>query len=322
MFLFFGGLTALVGGVMCFAQRHVKRLLAFSTISHVGMILIGAGLLTPQALAGSALYVISHGMVKAALFMCAGIFLQRMGTLDEQELRGRGRDARILGVIFVFAALGLAGFPPYGTYVGKALMEKSSAALGQTWVPWVFALTSALTSGAVLRVAGGVFLGWGSTTEVGAERICAPEQKETDYTCRTTPMVMITMASILAALPAVSAFVPHVAQAAQGAAARFVDTSGYASAVLDARPAAVFPTDGVRAVSFGSVVIGTCAAVTASVIALAGLLCDRIPRPAHNLLLKMARPLVTLHSGDVRDYVSWLLFGMALLAFCMRIALG
>lgn len=159
VFLFFGGLTTVVGAVMCFSQRHIKRLLAFSTVSHVGMILVGAGFLSAGGLAGAALYVIGHGMVKAALFMCAGIFLQRNGTLDEQELRGRCVGANGLGAIIVVAAFGLAGFPPYGTYVGKALMEQCSAFYGQVWVPWAFALASALTGAAMLRVAGGAVLG-------------------------------------------------------------------------------------------------------------------------------------------------------------------
>src|SRR5947209_6371646 len=63
-----GVATALVGGVMCFLQRHIKRLLAFSTIGHVGMFVCGIGLLDPHALAGVATYVVGHGFTKAALF--------------------------------------------------------------------------------------------------------------------------------------------------------------------------------------------------------------------------------------------------------------
>lgn len=63
-----------IGAVMCFWQRHIKRLLAFSTISHVGMILAGCACLNARELAGAALYTLGHAMIKGSLFMPAGIF--------------------------------------------------------------------------------------------------------------------------------------------------------------------------------------------------------------------------------------------------------
>src|SRR5207302_4958725 len=83
-----GAVTAVVGAVMCFSQQHLKRLLAFSSISHIGLFLIGFGLLDHVALAGSALYVAAHGFVKASLFLCASIVLHRLGSVDEEHLRG------------------------------------------------------------------------------------------------------------------------------------------------------------------------------------------------------------------------------------------
>src|SRR5918999_3151112 len=102
-----GVLTAVLGAVMCFVQRHVKRLLAFSTISHMGTLLVGVALLTPQALAGSALYLVGHGLAKAALFMGAGILLSSRAAIDELTLRGRGGDLPLTGGLFVLAGLTL-----------------------------------------------------------------------------------------------------------------------------------------------------------------------------------------------------------------------
>src|SRR5439155_4131719 len=92
-----GVLTAVVGAVMCFCQQHIKRLLAFSTVSHMGLFLIGVGLLERGALGGVAIYVAAHGAVKAALFVCAGIVLHRLGGVDEEALRGRGSGLRWTG---------------------------------------------------------------------------------------------------------------------------------------------------------------------------------------------------------------------------------
>ena len=106
-------ITAVVGAVMCFEQRHLKRLLAFSTVSHVGLFLIGIALLSDLGLAGSATYVLGHGMTKAALFMAVGILLHRFAEVDERELRGRGRgrELRVAAAVFVVGGVVVAGAP-------------------------------------------------------------------------------------------------------------------------------------------------------------------------------------------------------------------
>src|SRR5437763_3075263 len=158
----FGTLTALWGAVMCFAQRHVKRLLAFSTISHVGMFLCGIGLLSAKGLAGVATYVVGHGLTKAALFMLSGVLLHRFATMDEFDLHGRGRELRpIVGAMFALGGLLLAAMPLTTTFFGKSLLDGGALEGGYAWLPTVFVISSLLTGGAVLRVTGRVFLGWG-----------------------------------------------------------------------------------------------------------------------------------------------------------------
>ena len=114
-------LTAVVGALFCFRERHLKRLLAFSTISHAGMFLAGFALLTPLGLAGTALYVAGHAFVKAALFLCVGIVLHRLRSVNETWLHGRGRRLPVTGVIFTAAALALADLPPFGTFLPQGL---------------------------------------------------------------------------------------------------------------------------------------------------------------------------------------------------------
>ncbi|MGC0327925.1 formate hydrogenlyase subunit 3/multisubunit Na+/H+ antiporter MnhD subunit [Streptomyces sp. SAI-170] len=97
-----GVLTAATGAVMCWYQRHIKRLLAYSTVAHTGLFLVGIGVLKPGAAEGVALYVLGHAGVKAALFACTGILLDRYGSVDEHALHGRGRQ--LPGVAVMFAA--------------------------------------------------------------------------------------------------------------------------------------------------------------------------------------------------------------------------
>jgi len=94
-----GTVSALVGAVMCFAQIHLKRLLAFSTISHMGLLFIGFALLSPGGMAGLGVYLVGHSLAKAALFLATGILLHRFQTVNELELRGACRLAPVTGAI-------------------------------------------------------------------------------------------------------------------------------------------------------------------------------------------------------------------------------
>ncbi|MYR55878.1 NADH-quinone oxidoreductase subunit D, partial [Streptomyces sp. SID625] len=206
-----GVLTAAVGSVMCWYQRHIKRLLAFSTIAHTGLFLIGIGTLKAAADEGTALYILAHAGVKAALFACAGILLDRYGSVDEFALHGRARRLRGTGAVFAVGALALAGLPPFGTGLGKALSEEAVG--GPLTVVYVAA--SALTGAAVLRVAARVFLGLGPRPREreGEERdedetSGSAEEPETGrrldkvpLTMRTVPVVLLLAALAAGAVP-------------------------------------------------------------------------------------------------------------------------
>ena len=99
-----GVVTALLGASMCVVQRHLKRLLAFSTISHVGLFVCGVAMLGSKGIAGVAVYIVAHGFTKAALFMCTGVLLHRFATVDEFDLHGKGRELPVLGVLVVAGA--------------------------------------------------------------------------------------------------------------------------------------------------------------------------------------------------------------------------
>jgi multicomponent Na+:H+ antiporter subunit D len=129
LFVAFGLLTTVVGALYCFRERHVKRLLAFSTISHAGMFLAGFALLTPLGLAGAAMAVLGHAFVKGALFLGAGIVLHRCHSVNESWLHGRARHLRVTGVMFTLAALGLADLPPFGLFLGQGWIDDSASSV-------------------------------------------------------------------------------------------------------------------------------------------------------------------------------------------------
>jgi formate hydrogenlyase subunit 3/multisubunit Na+/H+ antiporter MnhD subunit len=127
-----GAITAVFGAVMCWLQRHLKRLLAFSTISHTGLFLVGIGLLSPGGLAAAGLFIACHGLIKGSLFMGAGIVGKRLGTVDTGAGFGLGRQLTATRWLFAGGALLLASLPPFGPFAGKALVEEA-ATKGGFW---------------------------------------------------------------------------------------------------------------------------------------------------------------------------------------------
>jgi multicomponent Na+:H+ antiporter subunit D len=320
VFLALGVITAIVGALFCFRERHIKRLLAFSTISHSGMFLAGFALLSPLGLTGAAMYVLGHAFVKAALFLGAGIVLHRLRSVNETWLHGRGRRLPVTGVIFTAAALGLADLPPFGTFLGKGWIDDSAAA---PWLTVVFLVCTVLTAGAVLRVAGGVFYGLGDPPgedpQMAAE--ANEETGETDTGRQRTPLSMIVPAAVMVMLAlavGVAGLVPRFAAAIEAAAIRFQDQPGYIATVLNGAHAAgatpvavVAPAD----VTISSVVTAVCSAAGAVLLALVALYWRRLPvlrrgyEPGAGLTVAIRR----FQSGVINDYVTWVVTGLACL---------
>jgi multicomponent Na+:H+ antiporter subunit D len=285
-----GVLTAAIGALMCWYQRHIKRLLAYSTIAHTGLFLIGIGILTPESDDGVALYVLGHAGVKAALFACTGILLDRYGSVDEQALHGRARQLRGVAVMYVAGALGLAGLPPFGTALGKSVTEE--AAGGPLTVLYVAA--SAVTAAAVLRVAARVFIGLGPAPRDGGEyeTTGSGEQPETGRRLGRVPDTMTAVPAVLLA-----------GALAVGVAPGFADLVAYS--VNEAGSAGVITSVHWTAAGVLLGLLSTLLAVGIAAVA--------VTRPSLLAAPDPARPLRRLQSGHVGDYVAWVLVGAALL---------
>ncbi|MFC9463458.1 complex I subunit 5 family protein [Streptomyces coelicoflavus] len=292
-----GALTAVLGAVMCWHQRHIKRLLAYSTIAHTGLFLLGIGTLTPEGDDGVALYVVGHAGVKAALFACAGILLDRYGSVDEHVLHGRARPLRGVAAMVVAGGLGLAGLPPFGTALGKSVAEEAVG--GPLTVLYV--LASAVTAAAVLRVAARVFWGLGpAPRDAGGEGTADPdettgsgEEPETTRRLGRVPDTMTAVPALLLAGALAAGTVP-----------------GFGDAV--ARAVSEATTAGLVHTSVHWTPLGVGLGLLSSVLAVA-LAAVAVVRPG--LLVAPDRVLVLrrLQSGHIGDYVAWLLVGTTVL---------
>ncbi|MBT1089947.1 complex I subunit 5 family protein [Streptomyces sp. Tu102] len=289
--LVLGAVTAMIGAVMCWYQRHIKRLLAYSTVAHTGLFLIGIGVLSPEADDGVALYVLGHAGVKAALFACTGILLDRYGNVDEHALHGRARELRGVAVMYAVGGLALAGLPPFGTGLGKAVTEK---AVGGPLIA-LYVVASAVTAGAVLRVAARVFIGLGPAPEDGTEyeTTGTGERPETRHRLSRIPDTMTAVPALLLAGSLAVGVAPGFGEVLSHA----VNEAGSGGAVVPAphwSPAGVLLD------------------LVATALAL-GLAALAVTRPGWLAAPRRALPLRRLQSGHVGDYVAWVLVGATVL---------
>ncbi len=294
-----GCATAAVGGVLAWSQRHLKRLLAFSTISHIGIMLTGAAALSPVGLAGFLAYLVGHGLVKGALFMLVGVLLATKAGVDELNLRGLGRDIWPAGVVTAAAAL-LLGGAPLGLLHGGADLVGAAAPDGAGgWVVRLAVLLgTVLTGGAVLRFTGRIYLGLGPDPGDEAEAPTDEEQEKADR-----PLWLMLTPCIV--LLAIDLLVP--AHLAESWAARVAPQFAHLAGTV-AVPAPAAWSEAEPWLALGGV------ALTAALA-----LCrDHLPRAAtssaDNLLKPLSGGLNRLHSGVVNDYVVWLALGIAMFA--------
>ncbi len=321
-----GVITALLGAWMCFVQRHLKRLLAFSTISHVGLFICAVGLLGAHGLAGAMLYVVGHGLTKGALFMCMGILLHRFATVDEFDLHGRGRDIPVVGGLVAIGGLLLAAMPPFTAFVGKSLIESASSEVGYGWLVALFVIVAAATGGAVLRIAGRVFLGWGPSEGPDPSQTRAAHERvdETREQRGHTPPSMVAVPAVLLFAAAAVVFIPGAVDAVQRAAARFTDHAAYAQWVLadgHVRWPAI-ELGHVEPIDFLCGALGIAGAIATAAVGLFGRsLREGLPARIRDPTRAGLRRLRHLHTGEIGDYIAWWTAGASLLGALFLIAL-
>jgi multicomponent Na+:H+ antiporter subunit D len=313
---------------MCLGQHHVKRLLAFVTISQIGVALIGVGLFSAEGVAAAALLILADGLLRAGLFVCIGAVIHRVGSVNELRLQGLGRQLpRPLGVIFLAGALGLAAPPFLGAFAGKLVLEHAATDAGQGWVVAVFAVATILSGAAVLRAGGRIFLGRGAPSPDDPSALNEPDldtaEAEIEGAAGYTPPVMIVTAGVLVAAGLVVGLVPGLVDGALDAAARFTDRAAYAAAVLrgatESLPDAPSVELGALAVVLSVVSVTAAVALAASVLSArrTGL---AIPRAVREPAVRAYWMLRRLHSGQSGDYVAWLSVGAAAFGVLMAVA--
>jgi NADH:ubiquinone oxidoreductase subunit 5 (subunit L)/multisubunit Na+/H+ antiporter MnhA subunit len=166
-----GAVTLVVGALFMLAQRDLKRLLAFSTVSQIGYMMVGLGLGTPLGIAAGLLHCVNHALFKGGLFLCAGAVQHACGTRDMDALGGLARRMPRTTALWLVGAGSIAGLPLLSGFASKWLLYDAALEAGEpllALVPW---LGSVLTVFAFLQATSGVFLGDEGPASAGAHEV-------------------------------------------------------------------------------------------------------------------------------------------------------
>jgi multicomponent Na+:H+ antiporter subunit D len=120
-----GAISAILGAVLALAQDDLKRMLAYDTVSQMGVLAVGIGTATSTGIAGMVYHLIAHALFKSLLFLAAGAIVHATGLTRLSQLGGLARHRPITTVAFVVGAAAIAGLPPLSGYVSLGLIHDS-----------------------------------------------------------------------------------------------------------------------------------------------------------------------------------------------------
>ncbi|SDK95759.1 complex I subunit 5 family protein [Natronincola ferrireducens] len=109
----------IMGSVFAIGQKDIKRLLAYSSVAQIGYIFLGLGLGTVQGFSAALFHVVTHALMKSALFLSAGAIIYKKGKRDIREFEGIGYEMPITMIVFSIAALGMIGIPGINGFMSK-----------------------------------------------------------------------------------------------------------------------------------------------------------------------------------------------------------
>jgi multicomponent Na+:H+ antiporter subunit D len=141
--------TILAGSLLALGQDNLKARLAFSTISQLSYIVLGAALLTPSGILGGIVHITNHAVSKITLFLCAGSIYVSTRKTEITQMSGLARQMPWTMAAFAVATLSLVGIPPASGFVSKWYLALGSVERGSAWLLGVL-LASSLLSAAYL----------------------------------------------------------------------------------------------------------------------------------------------------------------------------
>ena len=213
--------TMVFGVLGAACQGEIRRILSFHIVSQIGYMLVGLALLTPIAMTAAVFYLIHHIIVKANLFLVAGVIQRYCRTNELSGTGGLVKRAPWLAVLFLVPALSLAGIPPLSGFWAKLLVVQASVDAADLAMAAVALVVGLFTIFSMMKIWNEAF--WKADPHAAA--VAEPKRSTVRVLC--TPIAMLAVLTICVGLGAGPAL-----ELAERSSAELLDPRGYASAVL------------------------------------------------------------------------------------------
>jgi len=150
--LAFGVLSIVAASLFMFVQRDIKRILAYSSVENIGLIILGLGVGGPAGILAALLHTINHSLVKALMFCTSGNILMKYRTRDLGKIKGIIQIAPFTSILLMVGVLALVGSPPFNIFVSKFSIISAGISSGFTWLMVFCLLFLAIVFTAMLRL--------------------------------------------------------------------------------------------------------------------------------------------------------------------------
>ena len=130
-FLFLGVVTLLIGEMCAFGQENIKRMLAYSSIGQIGLIVFAFSLASPYGVSGGLFQMINHTFSKALLFLAAGFMIYKTGSMEISSFGGIGRKMPLTSLLFTIGTFSLVGLPPFMGFASKFMIIRAALTTGE-----------------------------------------------------------------------------------------------------------------------------------------------------------------------------------------------
>jgi multicomponent Na+:H+ antiporter subunit D len=146
--LIIAALTMTIPNLTALVQEDIKRMLAYSSVYNMGLMLVGVAIGTPLALAATIFHILNHGIAKATIFICAGSFIKEGNTREIKKLMGIGTIMKVAAITFSISALFLAAFPPLAMFWSKLFLINATVESSQEigWMGIIIAILIVVNS--------------------------------------------------------------------------------------------------------------------------------------------------------------------------------
>lgn len=159
LFVVFGALSVAAAAFFMYAQRDVKRLLAYSSTENIGLIVLAFGLGGPLGVFAGLLQAVNHSLAKSLMFCLSGNILIKYGSRSLERVRGMLQTIPLSGALMLAGALALAGAPPFNIFLSKFLIIVTGLGSAYRWVVIVCLLLLTIVFAAFVRLIGSAVFG-------------------------------------------------------------------------------------------------------------------------------------------------------------------